>query len=255
MLEESYAVLHIGLKGLRIQCILCTSSTRDAFEASRIQLSTLHTTVIPCRIRHLRLQDSVQPLSEPVQDGDETDVDCGGSSCPPCPSRSNCLVDTDCLYDNCPEPTRATDNRVCIALAKSCPNDCGGSSRGTCEYTSSVSGASLNFTECSADSSIATCRASCACHGEYGGDGCQYTEEQLYTAKKIRQSSLEFVQASGEGMDVTQETIARQATLLAKVVGGGNIYLVTSSLRDYHTICLILNIGLLDEREHGYALL
>jgi hypothetical protein len=30
------------------------------------------------------------------QDGEETDVDCGGPECPPCPADAMCLVDTDC---------------------------------------------------------------------------------------------------------------------------------------------------------------
>ncbi|KAK8797365.1 hypothetical protein WA158_004573 [Blastocystis sp. Blastoise] len=36
-----------------------------------------------------------------VQNGLETDIDCGGSTCSPCPNEKNCLVDTDCQSGKC----------------------------------------------------------------------------------------------------------------------------------------------------------
>lgn len=109
--------------------------------------------------------------------------------------------------------------------AKACPNDCGTSTRGVCEYFSPSTSAALNSTECPADSSAATCWASCTCLDGYGGDGCQYTLEELDVAKGIRQSSLEYAQEAAEASDVSRETISRRATLLAKVNKNVIVYL------------------------------
>ncbi|CAM9106632.1 unnamed protein product, partial [Laminaria digitata] len=155
--------------------------------------------------------------SNEAMDGDETDVDCGGSSCVPCLAGSTCLVDSDCYYNNCPEPSSTAMSQTCVTPAKACPNGCGTSTRGTCEYFSSSSSTSLNSTACLQDSSAAACWASCACLEGYGGDGCQYTLEELDVAKEIRISSLEYAQEAAEASDVSRETISRQATLLAKL--------------------------------------
>lgn len=152
-----------------------------------------------------------------MQNGDETDVDCGGSSCTPCPSGSTCLVDSDCLYNNCPEPTPVTDDQICVSPAKACPNGCGGATRGGCEYFSSTSGVALNATACLAGTPTSTCRASCACFDGYGGDGCQYSDAQLEAAVEVRQQSLLFIQESAVNLDVSRDVISRQAALLSKV--------------------------------------
>ncbi|CAM9866176.1 unnamed protein product, partial [Pylaiella littoralis] len=155
--------------------------------------------------------------SDGEKNGDETDVDCGGSSCARCPSGYKCLVDSDCTYNNCPEPTSATDDQICISPAKACPNGCGGATRGSCEYFSSTSGAALNATNCLADTPTSTCRASCACFDSYGGEGCQYSDAQLAAAVKVRQQSLSFIQASAKNLDVSRDSISRQAVLLSKL--------------------------------------
>ncbi|MFW5879069.1 MAG: hypothetical protein ACOCVR_04540, partial [Myxococcota bacterium] len=36
-----------------------------------------------------------------IRNGDETDVDCGGPDCLPCPDDKQCLVDTDCINESC----------------------------------------------------------------------------------------------------------------------------------------------------------
>ena len=90
--------------------------------------------------------DVVQPVDAPadvafdaaecsdgVKDGNETDVDCGGGMCPPCPSSDHCEVPTDC------------QSKVCsdfICQAPSCTDgvqngtetdvDCGGPSCSPC---------------------------------------------------------------------------------------------------------------------------
>lgn len=152
------------------------------------------------------------------QNGDETDVDCGGSSCSPCPSGSACLVDTDCAYNNCPEPASTTSDQICVSPAKACPNDCGGATRGTCEYVSSTSGAALTAEDCLADTPTSTCRASCNCFDGYGGDGCQYSDSELEAAVETREQSLLYIQESAESLDVSRYTVSRQAVLLSKVL-------------------------------------
>lgn len=159
------------------------------------------------------------------QNGLETDVDCGGPSCTPCPSGSKCLVDSDCLYNNCPLPAPATADPICVSPAKACPNNCGGGARGICEYISSTSGAALNATDCLADTPTSTCRATCDCFDGFGGDGCQLTDAELQAAVGVRMQSLVFIQDSAANLDVSRETISRQAALLSKVRTGACSFL------------------------------
>lgn len=152
-----------------------------------------------------------------LQNGLETDIDCGGPSCSPCPSGSKCLVDSDCFYNNCPLPASTTADPICVAPPKACPNDCGGGARGVCQYISSTSGATLNATKCLADTPTSTCRATCECFDGFGGDGCQLTDAELDAAVEVRTQSLLYIQNSSVNLDVSPETISRQATLLSKV--------------------------------------
>lgn len=64
--------------------------------------------------------------SNGVQDGDETDVDCGGSCGPTCENGEDCAVNGDCVDDNCspleicaaPECTITMDDNSCQACIK-----------------------------------------------------------------------------------------------------------------------------------------
>ena len=53
-----------------------------------------------------------------ARDGDESDVDCGGS-CTPCPQLDSCRVDTDCVTNVC--------GAAGVCLAADCAEECGGS--------------------------------------------------------------------------------------------------------------------------------
>ena len=44
-----------------------------------------------------------------VQDGTESDVDCGGGSCPACAGGRSCLIDSDCASDVCGDTGRCLD--------------------------------------------------------------------------------------------------------------------------------------------------
>jgi hypothetical protein len=64
----------------------------------------------------------VQPsCTDMVQDGKETDVDCGGPSCPACPDGDLCTVDSDCVNMIC-GPATATVNKC---FPSSCLVDAG----------------------------------------------------------------------------------------------------------------------------------
>ena len=41
-----------------------------------------------------------------IQNGDETDIDCGGSICPECKSNQKCVTSTDCVSNICKDDTR-----------------------------------------------------------------------------------------------------------------------------------------------------
>lgn len=152
-----------------------------------------------------------------LKDEDETDVDCGGSSCAPCADGFVCLVDSDCLYNNCPDQSYEGEEKICASPSRSCPNDCGGPARGVCQHVSSLSGIVLLPSQCLVDTPAAACRATCVCVNGFKGDACQYTEEELRVASKIRESSLQLMKDAQSMMDITGETLTRQATLLSAV--------------------------------------
>jgi hypothetical protein len=75
--------------------------------------------------------------SDGVKNGNETGVDCGGGTCPPCPTGENCALPTDCASGVCaPSVTMPMPMRPLLCQAPTCtdgvPNgtetgiDCGG---------------------------------------------------------------------------------------------------------------------------------
>jgi hypothetical protein len=74
--------------------------------------------------------EPVDPMSpscdDCVEDGLETDVDCGGDACPPCSNGKACLVDTDCASGNCANGTCAVGTPACAPVDPMNPscNDC-----------------------------------------------------------------------------------------------------------------------------------
>lgn len=63
--------------------------------------------------------------TDSVKNQDETDVDCGGSSCPKCADKKSCLADPDCVNNKC-------DINKCVSCSDTLKNqgegdaDCGG---------------------------------------------------------------------------------------------------------------------------------
>lgn len=77
------------------------------------------------------------PCANGVLDGDETDIDCGGADCAPCPVDSVCLADEDCDTERC-----AIDDGEALGRCVACEadSDCGGTDwcdteAGRCEPT------------------------------------------------------------------------------------------------------------------------
>ncbi|CAM9276212.1 unnamed protein product, partial [Discosporangium mesarthrocarpum] len=165
-----------------------------------------------------------------VLDNNETSVDCGGS-CPPCPAGSLCLSGNDCTYGNClfdtyspsssPSSLITSEGQIGVCdqpPPKSCPNSCGGQTRGFCSYyPPSNRGKLLNESQCLADAPASSCLASCVCMESYGGDACQYTLPELEAAKQIRSLSLRGLKQALEQQDLNTATLAQQSTVLAKV--------------------------------------
>ena len=69
----------------------------------------------------------VSTCQDRVKDGDETDIDCGGS-CAPCPDQSACVVGSDCQSGVCEETTcQASTCEDTVANGTETDVDCGGS--------------------------------------------------------------------------------------------------------------------------------
>jgi hypothetical protein len=68
-------------------------------------------------------------------DGNETDVDCGGGTCPPCATGKNCKVDSDCTTMACDAQSLQCDSNQCNDKQKDgleTDVDCGGGVCSTC---------------------------------------------------------------------------------------------------------------------------
>lgn len=95
--------------------------------------------------------------------GDQTDVDCGGSVCPPCENGKNCNVDGDCISDFC-------DDGICA-------NPCGGgetSCGGDCvDLQSNENHCGSCDNDCSEDEECngGTCECIAECCGDADCDG------------------------------------------------------------------------------------
>jgi hypothetical protein len=79
---------------------------------------------------HVCIMDNL--CGDHVKDGMETDVDCGGPICQPCPLGNSCLVDTDCTSNACDAVTLICLSSQCIDQHQDGAEtdvDCGG---GTC---------------------------------------------------------------------------------------------------------------------------
>ncbi|MRG91383.1 hypothetical protein [Polyangium spumosum] len=123
--------------------------------------------------------------SDGVQDGDEADVDCGGSTCPACPDGAACMTDEDCASDFCsPRQLCAYDDGRCEMESEAGPTcgdclkngdetdaDCGGATCLACrpgktclQDADCLGGACLNNV-CDAGAAGTRCYANADCKG------------------------------------------------------------------------------------------
>jgi hypothetical protein len=111
--------------------------------------------------------------SDGVRDGDETDVDCGGSSAPPCAPSKDCLLARDCTSQvctggTCAAPT-ATDG---VQNGDETDVDCGGTS--THAPGCGIGKKCVAHGDCASDgcSYKHVCIPSRSCAAHHGGDTC-----------------------------------------------------------------------------------
>jgi hypothetical protein len=77
-----------------------------------------------------------------IQNGQETDVDCGGSQCDPCPTGKKCSVNSDCMY----APYGSCHSGVCACTPVTCnqmPTACGPGVSDGCGHTQTCQACSL----------------------------------------------------------------------------------------------------------------
>jgi hypothetical protein len=119
-----------------------------------------------------------------IKDGNETDVDCGGGTCPACPVGDTCLQNSDCTSDGC-------DYSGHCALSPSCTQHHGGDTCGAGEDTDLGPNATPATNEESCCTSIAI-------------PGTSYTvDKYMITAGRIRA----FVNRFGGNLRSFTETI------------------------------------------------
>jgi hypothetical protein len=68
-----------------------------------------------CKNVGMGLRCQPPSCSDNVTNGSETDVDCGGPSCPKCAVGNSCLAHADCMTDGCSYANKCADGRSCTA--------------------------------------------------------------------------------------------------------------------------------------------
>ncbi len=115
--------------------------------------------------------------SNGVQDGFETDVDCGGNSCVPCGTGKSCISGGDCNSGFCDSSGICDEMKKCPTTI---PNEmCSGN--GQCIFA--------DYNDVAKDvcgSTDSLCEAVCLCSGSFVGDACQYTAEEREQLSKAR---------------------------------------------------------------------
>lgn len=122
--------------------------------------------------------------SNGVQDGDETDVDCGGSFCGACSAATtgttaqHCRTDSDCDSRSC-YITVPGQEGICVSDSNGLLDgdetdiDCGGTTENTCEVGESC----LRDSDCETKCQTDPCPASCGFNGDFvpgGSASCGY---------------------------------------------------------------------------------
>jgi len=108
-----------------------------------------------------------------VQNGNETDVDCGGGTCAPCPDGDTCKVGTDCTDKVCSAATSTCQTPTCadgVQNGNETDVDCGG----TGYMGAAACAACANYEKCAKNSDCASMSCSSnACAPASCSDGVQ----------------------------------------------------------------------------------
>jgi formylglycine-generating enzyme required for sulfatase activity len=102
----------------------------------------------------------VTPAIDGLQNGDESDIDCGGPSAPGCATGKKCTTGTDC------------ENLVCTATTCAAPTSTDGVKNGD-ESDADCGGSSTGAPKCGLDKS---CRTAADC----SSDGCNYKKKCIF---------------------------------------------------------------------------
>ena len=115
-----------------------------------------------------------------IKNGDESDIDCGGSSCRSCDTNSVCLVATDCLTGNCAANScQPTADQLCRNDATDTSNgetdhDCGGPSCGQCaDGNTCLLGSDCGSNVCTDIGTVAVPNSVCTSCGNGEKDGVE----------------------------------------------------------------------------------
>jgi hypothetical protein len=112
--------------------------------------------------------DGAVSCANQTVDGDESDVDCGGTACPRCAIGAACRQDRDCIGAYCKEGVCAQGS--CIDKVKNLKEtdvDCGGGDCPPCAIGASC----ISYTDCVQQSCIAGKCQSLACDDRFQGPG------------------------------------------------------------------------------------
>jgi hypothetical protein len=151
--------------------------------------------------------DASARCSNGEKDGDETDVDCGGS-CGACTVGRACATGTDCESGYCPADDLVCCDTACDSTCEACTANKTGATDGTC---AAVAATTDPDSEC-ADEGTASCGANgTGCNGSASEPGCNlYPSDTLCGAagQCAAGTATEPTVCDGAGTCVTGGTVA-----------------------------------------------
>ena len=149
-------------------------------------------------------------------------------------STSICIVNDDCLYNQC-------STGICAVPVKTCPNNC--SSHGSCLYFDTY-GNSINT--CYVNST--TCQARCICDPNYGGYSCSLDSADSLLIEDTISKICTTLSAVYDLQDYSSQLLN---SLLASLYTAYNAYASSSTILNtcvptFSNISLIANSGYVD---------
>ena len=112
--------------------------------------------------------DASSPCSNGTKDGNETDVDCGGS-CGPCSAGKTCATGNDCASGNCPGDDLVCCDTACDSTCQACTAAKTGGTDGTCAPVTTNMDPD---TECTGEDPSTCGVAGTGCNGSAASPGC-----------------------------------------------------------------------------------